>query len=309
MEFQAGLNVVLIELPGARLDALAGLQGLRPRMFAHETLGNRPLLAGKSGYELALVLHPVKPLGGLVYSTRLESTGAFSGHENDPRQDVLLTLFNPMKETSGAVTVRASVRGGGLPTEYVLAPVPPETQRRVRLSIPLGKAAPDETLRVHVELESAGESGTFEGEIVALDPVRDGTVYVITGTRRPGTELEDQSTRVERYLTHYRKQVALMEQEPAYGFDLGGVELWRAAFNLYPDLRATAEAGGAQSPTAAEPGVRPPAPLDSRRSRGVACPNYRPSRWGFLPGARLQHGAMAARGAHGPGQPARRLRA
>lgn len=238
--FRRGLNLFVMEVPGATYESLGRATGMASGEIRESAFINRALLQGKSGFEIALDIMPTRDfgrsggLGGLVFVPRLRSSGTFSGRVNNIRQDVVLTLFNPQTFSSPAIGVKVNVVGGGSPLELTIPPIPAQSPKQTSLPIPTAGAGPGETLSLEVELSAGDERVRFAASITVLRPSAGGNVYFVTGARVQGVELEDQATEIERHLSQFARQLLLMGKEGDYGFDLGGTSLWKPAFDMHP---------------------------------------------------------------------------
>lgn len=258
LTFRRGLNLLVMEIPGATYETLARAAGLTTAQLKATGFENRPLLQGKSGYEIALRLEPLRELGGLNFVPKLESPGTFTGTKGDIRQDLLLTLYNPQSVPSRFLGLRVDVPGSPGPTEQIIPPIAPETRRQVRFAVPTGDTAPGQSLAVSVELTLGEDTAAFSASVNVLSPAQPGTVYVLTGARLRGTAAEDQNSRVRRHLSQFARQFALLQREPHYGFDLGELGLWRPALDTHPQFREDLSRAVARAACAAAPGYGMP---------------------------------------------------
>jgi alpha-mannosidase len=242
LSLRAGLNVVVIQVPGARYEVLARAAGMSVRDFAVQGLVNRPLLQGKSGFEIALAVQPVRMLGDLAVIPRLESAGAFSGAANDIRQDMLLTLFNPTAAPLPPVDVVLNVDTALGALSQRTPPIPPGTAWRERLPIPIGRRAPGESLPVSVLIQQEHTPGdtrtlSFATSISIAPYTEGGRVYVVAGQRYTADVPENQTAEATRANAAFPRHLALLEREAEYGFDLGTVSQWRPMLIAHPPWR------------------------------------------------------------------------
>ncbi|HIJ74620.1 MAG TPA: hypothetical protein HPP83_11020, partial [Candidatus Hydrogenedentes bacterium] len=236
--FRAGLNLLVMEVPGATFEALAELDNTGASEFKARALMNRPLLTGKSGFEIGLRILPLEEFGPIAYVPRLASSGTFSGWAEDPRQDVTVTLFNPLPVMSPPIILEAQAGEAGPATTATVPGVPPESQREVILGIPTGDLSSGQALRVNVSIEAEGEKTSFMGSVNVLPRPRDGKVYFITGLRYRPESPEDQRTATQRLMEECARHMALLTEEPDYGFDLGPIHLWKAFVTAHPAQRS-----------------------------------------------------------------------
>lgn len=232
--FRPGANLVLIEVAGAKLDALAEALGVGTNELLTGALRNRTLLRSGTGFEIALTLAPVERLGSMAYVPRLTAAGTFSGGKDSLRQDMLLTLLNPAGVPSPEVRVQAEVRGGPS-IEATEPPLPPDEERQVRLAIPIAGVETGTVVSVKVSLAAADANASFPAQVVVQPPNEGGRVFVITGQRLAAEETGDQAALTEKQLISFKRQAALLSQEPDYGFDLGDVSRWGAGIAAFPD--------------------------------------------------------------------------
>ena len=237
--FRAGLNLVVIEAPGATFDALAEAAGTDAVTFRARGFVNRPLLSGLSGFEIGLRIYPAATFAGIAYVPLLSSTGGFSGEGAGRRQDAVLTLFNPAAESSPPLMVQAVVADGARPLEQIISPIPPETQREALISAPVGRTVPGPPVTVEVVFEHEGETARFTTTLDVEDEARGGTVYVVTGQRHRPPHPEDQATEMARRLAEFRRNLVLFDKDPKYGFDLGAVGTWQPLLAAYPEAFET----------------------------------------------------------------------
>lgn len=232
--FRPGANLLLIEAPGVRLDALAETLGVGANELQSGALRNRTLLRSGSGFEIALTLAPIERLGTMAYVPQLSPTGMFSGGKNSLRQDMLLTLLNPMGIASPDVRVKAEPRGGPL-IESTEPPLPPDAERQVHLAIPVAGMETGDVVPVTVSISAGADSASFTAQVIVQSPVEGGRVFVLTGQRLATEAPGDQASVTEKHLVSFQRQAALLEQEPDYGFDLGDASQWGPGIAAFPD--------------------------------------------------------------------------
>ncbi len=245
--FRAGMNLLVIEAPGAAYETLAEAAGTGVQYLRTEVLRNRTLLQGKSGFEIALQLLPLERIGNIVFVPRLISPGTFTGSAAGIRQDVVLTLFNPTGLPSPVIRVTVETGASGTTAAATAQPFPPDTEQQLRLDIPIGGVKPGETVSVKVTLATPEESVAFSTPVTVIPPVETGKVYVVTGARFATVEPTDQREEVESLAAAFRRQGAFLDQEPDYGFELGSADLWTAALagapEVWPAVRDAARTG------------------------------------------------------------------
>ena len=263
LSFRPGTNLVVFEIPGASYSYLAEIAGMSMRELSVHGFGNRPLLRGTSGFEMALRLQAAFPVGDLFYVPRLDNADAFSGAARDVRQDTLLTLFNPAREASLPVEV------GVTSSEFVdgivkeVHSVPPGAETQVRIPIPVGTKGAGASIPVTVRVVtgdavSGRQSALFRTSVNVQAHAEGGRVYVVTGQRYAAEGPEDQSAVSARSLRSFRDQTLLSEQETEFGFDLGCAEAWRPALLANPDLWEALGTAIATNQCAAEAGFSHP---------------------------------------------------
>ena len=234
--FRAGTNLLVLEIPGASLEALAEATGVDMSHFKTQGFLNRPMLQETSGFEFGLRILPLERMSKTAYVPKLESTGTFAGRGADLRQRVRLTVFNPYTEVSPAVKVQATASGMGAPVEVTLGPITPETQAEALMPIPIAGRAPGDALRVDVTIEAGSEQAAFASSITVGTPPPSGRVYVVP-VEHLFAAADGPASTADR-LAILDRQVALLGQDPSYGFSLGGLDLWKPYLECHPEARA-----------------------------------------------------------------------
>ncbi|HNR32550.1 MAG TPA: hypothetical protein PKI11_16795, partial [Candidatus Hydrogenedentes bacterium] len=244
--FRAGMNLIVLQVPGAAYETLAAAADVGVQTLRREVFRNRTLLQGKSGFEIALQLAPVERLGNITYVPRIDSPGTFSGGAAGPRQDIFVTLFNPTGLPSPPIRVTAEIAGQSASTATV-PPFPGDTEQQVRLDTPVDGVKTGDAVAVKVTLSTQEASATFTAPVMVRHPAQSGRVYVVTGAQRAQAESLDQSAETEAYVAAIRRQGAFIDQEPDYGFDLGEGWRWTAALaaapEVWPTIRNAARTG------------------------------------------------------------------
>ena len=238
-QLNAGQNRVIIEAPFVSLDALGRVL---PTAADRERLlrggfPNRPLLRPGNGFQFALRVLPVRPLGNIVYVPRLRSIGSFSGQPQDVRQGAILTFFNPTAAPSPPIRVRTTVVGVGQGAEQAILPVQPGAQTEAVLQIPSGSAPPGQSVAVEITIATDREQSAFRTAFTPGRTPTAGVVYVLTGGLYDPHEPEDQRTGTRRLLAEMDRQLVLAASEPEYGFYLGDAACWRTYIDSRPAER------------------------------------------------------------------------
>lgn len=242
VKFSAGPNLIVMEVPGATLEVLAAAAGIPTAEFAVRGLLNRPLLQGKSGFEIALSIRPANLLGEIYYIPRLTNAGTFSGAASDVRQDTLLTLFNPSSKPQPAVEIALAGADVLQPVLVKTPPLAPQLEYQARVPVPPGGKPAGQTVRTKVLLSTTDLGGTehaasFEAKVLITAPAEGGRVYVIAGPHYTPAQPEDQAQETQRRIASFNKQMAIVTHESGYGIDLGPAEQWRAALTASPQFR------------------------------------------------------------------------
>jgi hypothetical protein len=233
--FGTGLNLLVMEVPGARFETIAPAIDVPLRTLRAQVFRNRDLLEGASGFEVALTVQPAAQLGSVAYMPRLEHTGAFSGPASSPRQVAALTLFNPTGTPTPPVRVRAEVRGAPEAVEEEAPPIAPGMEHIVRLALPTGRSESpelDATTPVTITLSVGGEEVVFTANFTLREPEETLRTYIVPMMEWPGG-----TPGVEAAVSAFQRHRALLQTEPAYGFDLGHAATWTPALRVYPELR------------------------------------------------------------------------
>jgi hypothetical protein len=235
LSFRKGSNFVLIRTPGIAYPALAEAAGVTERELSSQTFANRTLLEGKSGFEIAMTLAPVRPLGGLYVVPRLQSTGAFSGSLGDVRQEALLGFFNPDDTRSAGVQVLVKSDKLIEPLLVDVPGIPPGARVNATLPLPVGRSQPGDVVPVNLSVIHEGETLTLDASIAVSARSEGGEVLLMTGTRFTPREQESPEERLVRQAESLSAQLALADTVGAYGFEAGTAAEWQAWLALHPE--------------------------------------------------------------------------
>ncbi len=246
--FPAGLNLVVMQLPGAHWEALARASDQDPGVFTAAMRESRPLLSGDSGFAFALTMKPAMQASMLFVVPELEDAGTFSGPVAAPRQDMLLTLHNPtgVHQAPARITVT-----GPDQTVLLVQDTPPPAPYAVweeTLAIPISGYAPDDPLPVDVSIAVGEAVVSFTETITVLAPGLDGATYAVVG---PGpSPRTNPNVRPAVDVGAFAQYLILAEGDDAFGFDYGPVTQWLPALIACPELgdvmlRSVAAARGA----------------------------------------------------------------
>ena len=230
--FGKGLNLVVIEVPGARFETIANAIDVSLRTLRAQILRNRTLLEGTSGFEAALTLQPAAQLGSLAYMPQLEHTGDFSGAASSPRQVAALTLFNPAGAPTAPVTVVAKVAGAPEEVRAEAPPIAPGMEYVIRLPLPTGRGESGSTVPVTVTLTSGGESASFTVNFELQAPGETLRTYAVPAMEWPGATLDPEAA-----VSAFQRHRALLAGGRSYGAGLGHAATWETALRVYPELR------------------------------------------------------------------------
>ena len=222
-----GRNLVIMEVPGASYNALANAAGISERELNSRVFKNRPLLQGKSGFEIALEIHPVAPIEEVYYTTRLIPTGNFTGQERDIRQDMTLSLFNPFKKPSKPIAVAVQIEDMLKPIIEQVTPIAPVTQKEIILPVSTLGRAMGETVAVTVYLTEGDTTKTFIHTMTVADHNKDGAMYLLTGIYPESAQGANEIARYAARNQSLSRQLEFYNQEAKYGPFLGTVNWWR----------------------------------------------------------------------------------
>jgi alpha-mannosidase len=237
-----GVNLVVMEIPGATFATLAEAAGMTMRELRMRGFRERPLLNGSSGFEMALEVRPALPLGDLYYVPRLESTGTFSGMAGDVRQDTELFIYNNSGLPSSTVEVVAAMPTMKEPVVRRTSRIAPDSLWKPVIPVATGGYEAGRAVPVEVRI-LAGENtegerfASFNASVNVRERNKGGRFYFITGQEYLPARPEDQAARMARWIHSFRNQMKLHANEQEYGFDLGETAEWKAAFTAAPDLR------------------------------------------------------------------------
>lgn len=239
--FRAGENFFLIETPGAAFEELAMALGMTERELGARGLVSRPLLQGKSGFEIALRIRPAQPLGDVAVVPRLAPQGTFSGGASAPRQDFGLTVFN--NATSGSAPLSATVRtqdSGGTPLFVNIGSVGGKQAVETRLGVPLGSLPEGQALALEVTVTDGVLTSTFTQNIQREAIAEPGKVHVLTGPHwlAAGTRWPHESA----WADAAQRQFLQARNDANYGVVLGPVAVWEAGMLAQPGALGAARA-------------------------------------------------------------------
>ncbi len=230
-----GLNLVVMEVPGADYDELARALGMNTQQLTASAMANRPRLRKTSGFALSVRIRPALPLGKFYVVPELEDAGTFSGGPGDERQDTWLTFYNPQEAFTEPIDVIVSTPGTSLPDLIEVEPIDPQSAFRVPVAVSIQSVPGGEALSVSVRLHSGGAEAAFTDALV-IRPGTDkpGIVRVITGhTQEDGVVAPTDSERLDAT----RNQILTWREASGYGFDLRHAAAWYQSFVALSDLR------------------------------------------------------------------------
>jgi hypothetical protein len=216
VRFLRGTNLMVIEVPGIRLMELAQASKSDENTLVRETLANRPLLRGASGWEIALKLYPVEAAGPVAYVPRLESTGLFSQGANGLEQQAALILYNYTDSSTPEVLLEVTLPRAPA-AQYTTPPLAPKEEHRELLMVPVSQTAEGKDVNVAVKLSIGAFEAAFTAPLTALRPESGGKVYVSTGYYGMGDDFD---------IDTVARQTAIFKESQAYGFDLGPSVAW-----------------------------------------------------------------------------------
>lgn len=250
--FVPGLNLVLLEVPGLRLDALAERMGVAKTALWSDHFATRTRLDGASGFAISLRVQPAQALGALYFMPTLEPKGTFSGTQNDVRQDMQLALINPTATPSPPVNIQLRMPDGGDPIPVTVPPLKPWEYLVTTLPVPIGRVAAATDLNVTVLLAAEGASTTFKSTVRVAARDAAASVEAVTGPfyLPPG---ENQADRTAASNTAMAAEYALQARIPEYGFNLGTVDQWEPALVAHPALLGPLRSALVQERVAALP--------------------------------------------------------
>ncbi len=258
VNFKAGANLLIFEIPGAAYSALAKAANMTLRELGARGFINRPLLQGMSGFEIALTLKPVLPLDDLYYVPKLSFANTFSGTANDVRQDMEVTLFNPTNEFIEGIEIETRAPALVEPMVQKTPSLRAQSMWQERIAVPMGDAEAGSRIPVTVDLTAQTETVSFTTDVRVEPRAREGKVYVVTGQRFTPESPESQSLETEAQIQSMLKQLFLAEREPDYGFDLGEMHQWHPLYVKRPDLRPLLKKTVAMAKTATRAGFSHP---------------------------------------------------
>lgn len=232
---RAGINLVVMEVPGADYEAMARALGMTTQQLTASAMANRPRLRKTSGFALSVKVHKAQPLGKFYVVPELDDAGTFSGAAGNERQDTWLTFYNPQQAFTEPIDVIVSTPGASLPDLIEVEALEPESAFRVPVPLPIQGLPDGEALSVSVRLHSGGAETAFTDAVV-VRPGTDqpGIVRVITGhTPMTGAEPQSDSERLDAI----KNQLLTWQEGAGYGFDLRHAAAWYEPFVALPELR------------------------------------------------------------------------
>ncbi len=261
-----GGNLIVFEVPGADYTAMARARSLSVEQLTAGAMANRPRLRKTSGFALSLLVHDARGLGKkLLYLPNLKDAGTFSGIADDLKQDMLLTLHNPLTDISEPVQALVTVPGASLPILIEIEALDAGETREIPVAIPLANTSPGSAIPISVRLVSGDAESSFSDTVTVNTGTGDnGVVRVITGHTMAKA---DGPPSDELYLGSVKRQLLFSEQSPGYGFDLGYAYAWHKPFVAFPELRLNLKRS-AQQGAATVRGAY--APIDERVVGGTA---------------------------------------
>jgi hypothetical protein len=261
---RAGLNLVVMEVPGADYEAMAQALDMTTQQLTASAMANRPRLRKTSGFALSVLVRAARPLGKLFVVPDLEDAGTFSGAPGDERQNAWLTLYNPQDAFSEPIDVIVSTPGSSLPDLIEVEPIDPQSALRVPVNLPIQGLPSGEALSVSVRLHSAGSEAAFTDALV-VRPGTDqpGIVRVITGHT---SEIDDESIGYSEHIETIRTQLLTWQEAAGYGFDLRYASDWYVPFVALPEVRDTLLTAAQQGGATVRAGY---APVDERMVGGT----------------------------------------
>jgi hypothetical protein len=147
--FQPGANLLLLEVPGVKTEALAAHFAAPFDTFTQNQFQNRSALEVKTGFEFNLTMKPMKAFSKILYDPSLENTGTFNGRDDTLFQDTWLTIFNPGDTPSPEFAYSATAVGATKRITKTIPAIPPNSPHRERISIPVGRRTPGQPVRVN----------------------------------------------------------------------------------------------------------------------------------------------------------------
>lgn len=239
--FRAGENFLLIETPGAAFEELASALGMTERELGARGLVSRPLLQGRSGFEIALRLRPAQPLGEVAVVPRLSAQGTFSGVASSPRQDFALTVFNNAAAPSPplSVTVRTP-EPGAIPLYADIGVVPGKQATETRIGVPVGSLPEGQPLALEVTVTDGTATSSFTQSITRDAAAEPGKMFVLTGPHWLASETH--WPHEASWGTASTRQYLQARNDANYGFVLGPAAVWEAGMLAQPGALASARA-------------------------------------------------------------------
>ena len=197
--FTPGTNLIMLEVPGAKVEALASVFGQTPQAFMQSQFQNRTKLSVETGFEFKLTLQAMRSFEGIRYAPKLESTGTFTGQGDNIFQDAWLTLFNPGDTPSSELKYTGTATGAAHRFQKTIAAIPPNSIHRELISIPVSKRTPGQQVRVNSMLSMKRESEKWVSNVIAKRKPMPAQYHLVTVPTLPDAATTSQSDIIERY--------------------------------------------------------------------------------------------------------------
>ena len=237
--FQPGNNLFMLEIPGAKLDALAARMEVPLESIRENHFQNRADLVVRTGFEFRLAVKPLEPLGDLLYVPVFESTGTFSGQGSGLFQDVWFTVFNPTDTPSSSLEFTATATGAASRINASIASIPPNSSRRTRLRIPIGGTTPGQPVRVNSMLSLGRDSAKWPSSVIVAPAPANADLYAVMLPSPLNPAVVSQSDVAEQHYAELNTNILRNAENPEFGFSLGSAEQWLPILSVYPEFRST----------------------------------------------------------------------
>lgn len=248
--FRAGVNFLLVETPGVAFEELSRALGMSERDLSARGLVSRPLLQGRSGFEIALRIRPAQPMGEVAVVPRLAAEGTYSGAASSPRQDFSLTVFNNATQVSPVLGVNVRYPQALQPLYIEIGTVPGKAAKDTRISLPLSALSETEAVTLEVTATDGTQTATFTQAVKRDAGLEQGKVYVLSG---PHWSASDAPWPPESaWVEGFTRQALQAGNDAQYGFNAGPEVVWTAALLARPDLLNTLREAVASGQCAAE---------------------------------------------------------
>lgn len=231
--FRAGDNFLMIETPGAAFEELAAALDMTERELSARGLVSRPLLQGRSGFEIALRIRPTQPMGEVAVIPRLAPEGTFSGAASYPRQDYALTVFNNAPAPTLPLSATIRYPSGDLPLFTSIGAVPGRAAQDTRISVPLGKVPEGQGLALEITVTDGTLATTFNQTITREAMAEPGKFFVLTGPHY--LALSPPWPPEAAWVEGFTRQVLQAGNESAYGIVAGPEAVWEAGLLARPE--------------------------------------------------------------------------